>query len=178
MPRISLEAVRVNANMTQKEWAERLGVDIVTGKDNQDPSSVMVDACRYAREKNFDILLCDTAGRLQSKIPLMAELAKMRRVIEREIPGAPHNVWLVLDSNTGQNGISQATLFNEVTDLTGVILTKMDGTAKGGIVIAIKNLINVPVRYITLGETIEDIEDFDFDMYLYSILSDVTENVK
>ena len=102
----------------------------------------------------------------------------MRRVIEREIPGAPHNVWLVLDSNTGQNGISQATLFNEVTDLTGVILTKMDGTAKGGIVIAIKNLINVPVRYITLGETIEDIEDFDFDMYLYSILSDVTENVK
>ena len=108
----------------------------------------------------------------------MAELAKMRRVIEREIPGAPHNVWLVLDSNTGQNGISQATLFNEVTDLTGVILTKMDGTAKGGIVIAIKNLINVPVRYITLGETIEDIEDFDFDMYLYSILSDVTENVK
>ena len=108
----------------------------------------------------------------------MADLAKMRRVIEREIPGAPHNVWLVLDSNTGQNGISQATLFNEVTDLTGVILTKMDGTAKGGIVIAIKNLINVPVRYITLGETIEDIEDFDFDMYLYSILSDVTENVK
>ena len=108
----------------------------------------------------------------------MAELAKMRRVIEREIPGAPHNVWLVLDSNTGQNGISQATLFNEVTDLTGVILTKMDGTAKGGIVIAIKNLINVPVRYITLGETIEDIEDFDFNMYLYSILSDVTENVK
>ena len=99
-------------------------------------------------------------------------------MIEREIPGAPHNVWLVLDSNTGQNGISQATLFNEVTDLTGVILTKMDGTAKGGIVIAIKNLINVPVRYITLGETIEDIEDFDFDMYLYSILSDVTENVK
>ena len=108
----------------------------------------------------------------------MAELAKMRRVIEREIPNAPHNVWLVLDSNTGQNGISQATLFNEVTDLTGVILTKMDGTAKGGIVIAIKNLINVPVRYITLGETIEDIEEFDFDMYLYSILGDVTENVK
>ena len=172
------DTFRAGATDQLKVWAERLGVDIVTGKDNQDPSSVMVDACRYAREKNFDILLCDTAGRLQSKIPLMDELAKMRRVIEREIPGAPHNVWLVLDSNTGQNGISQATLFNEVTDLTGVILTKMDGTAKGGIVIAIKNLINVPVRYITLGETIEDIEDFDFDMYLYSILSDVTENVK
>ena len=172
------DTFRAGAIDQLRVWADRLGIDIVAGKDNQDPSSVMVDACRYAKEKNFDILLCDTAGRLQSKVPLMAELAKMRRVIEREIPNAPHNVWLVLDSNTGQNGISQATLFNEVTDLTGVILTKMDGTAKGGIVIAIKNLINVPVRYITLGDTIEAIEEFDFDMYLYSILGDVTENVK
>jgi len=159
-------------------WANRLGVDIVTGKENQDPSSVLVDACRFAKENNIDILICDTAGRLQTKISLMNELSKMRKVISREIEGAPHNVWLVLDSNTGQNGISQATLFNECTDLTGVILTKMDGTAKGGIVIAIKDLLKIPVRFLTLGETLDDIKDFDFDLYLYSIIEDVSDDVR
>ena len=114
----------------------------------------------------------------QNKISLMNELAKMRKVVEREIEGAPHNVWLVLDANTGQNGISQATLFNEITDLTGIILTKMDGTSKGGIIIAIKDLLNLPVRYLTLGETIEDIKEFDFDLYLYSILGDLENDVK
>ena len=154
-------------------WGNKLGIDVVRGKDNQDPSSVLVDACRYVKDVGADILLCDTAGRLQNKLNLMAELAKMRKVVGREIAGAPHNVWLVLDGNTGQNGMSQAALFDEVTQLDGIILTKMDGTSKGGIIIAIKDLLGIPVRFITLGETVEDIQDFDFDMYLYSIIEDL-----
>ena len=172
------DTFRAGAVEQLKVFADKLDIDIVMGKDNQDPSSVLVDACRYAKDNNVDILLCDTAGRLQNKVSLMNELAKMRRVVSKEIEGAPHNVWLVLDSNTGQNGISQATLFNEITDLTGVILTKMDGTAKGGIIIAIKDLLNIPVRFITLGETIDDIEPFDFDLYLNSIIEDIEEDVR
>lgn len=166
------DTFRAGAIEQLKEWANRLDVDFVSGKQDEDPSSVLVNACRYAKENNIDILLCDTAGRLQTKVNLMAELAKMRRVVGKEIPGAPHNVWMVLDANTGQNGMSQATLFNEVTDLTGIILTKMDGTSKGGIVIAIKNVLGIPVRFITLGETADDIKPFDFDLYLYSIIGD------
>lgn len=166
------DTFRAGAIEQLKEWANRLDVDFVAGKEFEDPSSVLVNACRYAKENDIDILLCDTAGRLQTKVNLMAELAKMRRVVGKEIPGAPHNVWMVLDANTGQNGMSQATLFNEVTDLTGIILTKMDGTSKGGIVIAIKNVLGIPVRFITLGETADDIKPFDFDLYLYSIIGD------
>lgn len=166
------DTFRAGAIEQLREWANRLDVDFVAGKEQEDPSSVLVSACRYAKENNIDILLCDTAGRLQTKVNLMAELAKMRRVVGKEIPGAPHNVWMVLDANTGQNGMSQATLFNEVTDLTGIILTKMDGTSKGGIVIAIKNVLGIPVRFITLGETADDIKPFDFDLYLYSIIGD------
>lgn len=166
------DTFRAGAIEQLREWANRLDVDFVAGKEFEDPSSVLVNACRYAKENDVDILLCDTAGRLQTKVNLMAELAKMRRVVGKEIPGAPHNVWMVLDANTGQNGMSQATLFNEVTDLTGIILTKMDGTSKGGIVIAIKNVLGIPVRFITLGETADDIKPFDFDLYLYSIIGD------
>lgn len=166
------DTFRAGATEQLKEWANRLDVDFVAGKEFEDPSSVLVNACRYAKENDIDILLCDTAGRLQTKVNLMAELAKMRRVVGKEIPGAPHNVWMVLDANTGQNGMSQATLFNEVTDLTGIILTKMDGTSKGGIVVAIKNVLGIPVRFITLGETADDIKPFDFDLYLYSIIGD------
>ena len=166
------DTFRAGAIEQLREWANRLDVDFVAGKEQEDPSSVLVNACRYAKENNVDILLCDTAGRLQTKVNLMAELAKMRRVVGKEIPGAPHNVWMVLDANTGQNGMSQATLFNEVTDLTGIILTKMDGTSKGGIVIAIKNVLGIPVRFITLGETADDIKPFDFNLYLYSIIGD------
>lgn len=166
------DTFRAGAIKQLREWANRLDVDFVSGKQDEDPSSVLVNACRYAKENDVDILLCDTAGRLQTKVNLMAELAKMRRVVGKEIPGAPHNVWMVLDANTGQNGMSQATLFNEVTDLTGIILTKMDGTSKGGIVIAIKNVLGIPVRFITLGETADDIKPFDFDLYLYSIIGD------
>ena len=172
------DTFRAGAREQLEEWARRLDIDIVTGKDNQDPSSVLVDACRFAKEHDIDILLCDTAGRLQNKINLMAELAKMHRVLEREIPGAPHNTWLVLDANTGQNGMSQAALFNEVTDLDGIILTKMDGTSKGGIVIAIKDVIGVPVRFITFGEGVDDLKDFDLDLYLYSIIQEASHDIR
>ena len=172
------DTFRAGAIEQLKIWADKIGCDFVSGKQEEDPSSVLVKACRYAKENSIDILICDTAGRLQTKINLMAELAKMRRVVSKEIEGAPHNVWLVLDANTGQNGMSQAALFNEVTDLTGIILTKMDGTSKGGIIIAIKNEIGVPVRFVTLGETLEDINDFDFDLYLYSIIEDLKNDTK
>ena len=167
------DTFRAGAKEQLELLANKIGAHFVSGKENEDPSSVLVNACRYSKENNVDILICDTAGRLQTKINLMAELAKMNRVLNKEIEGAPHNVWLVIDSNTGQNGISQASLFNEVTDLSGIILTKTDGTSKGGIIIAIKDILGIPVRYITLGEQIEDIKEFDFDLYLYSIIEDL-----
>ena len=154
-------------------WADRLNIECISGAANADPSSVLVEGCRYAKNNDIDILICDTAGRLQNKINLMSELEKMHRVLGKEIPGAPHNTWLVLDANTGQNGLSQAELFNEITDLNGIILTKMDGTSKGGIIIAIKNITGLPVRYITVGEGLEDIQDFDFDLYLDSIIGEL-----
>ncbi len=130
---VAADTFRAGATEQLKQWADRLNVPCITGKDNQDPSSVLVEGCRYAKANNIDYLICDTAGRLQNKVNLMAELEKMHRVIGKEIKGAPHNTWLVLDANTGQNGLSQAELFNEITDLNGIILTKMDGTSKGGI---------------------------------------------
>ncbi len=150
-------------------WAERLDVHCVKGKPNADPSSVLVDACRYAKDNNVDILICDTAGRLQNKVNLMNELSKMKRVLSKEIPTAPHETWLVLDATTGQNGLSQAEIFNEVADLTGVVLTKLDGTAKGGIVISIKDTLKIGVKFIGLGEKMEDLKPFDLESYLYSI---------
>ena len=167
------DTFRAGAIEQLDKWAEQLNIPCVKGKENQDPSSVLVDACRYARNNQIDILICDTAGRLQNKLNLMAELEKMSRVLSKEIPGAPHDSWLVLDANTGQNGLSQAELFNEITDLNGIILTKMDGTSKGGIIIAIKNMTGLPVRYITVGEQLDDLQDFDFDLYLESIIGDL-----
>jgi len=167
------DTFRAGATKQLQEWADKLNIPCVKGQDNQDPSSVLVDGCIYAKEHNIDILICDTAGRLQNKVNLMAELEKMHKVLGKQIPGAPHNTWLVLDANTGQNGLSQAELFNEITKLTGIILTKMDGTSKGGIVLAIKNVTNVPVRFITFGEQYEDLKDFDLDLYLYSITEDL-----
>jgi fused signal recognition particle receptor len=151
------------------EWGERLNVPTVKGLENGDPSAAIVDGCRYAKEHHADILICDTAGRLQNKANLMNELAKMNRVTTREIEGAPQNTWLVLDATTGQNGLAQAEVFHESTTLSGIILTKMDGTAKGGIVLAIKNKLHLPVYYIGLGEQPEDLRPFDLDSYLYSI---------
>lgn len=170
------DTFRAGAIEQLDKWAKRLDVEIVKGVENRDPSSVLVDGCRYAKEQGVDILICDTAGRLQNKISLMNELAKMKKVIAREIDGAPHNTWLVLDANTGQNGLSQGLLFNEATDLSGIILTKMDGTSKGGIVIAVKDLIGVPVYFITLGETENDLKLFDLDLYLYSIIEDLNDD--
>ena len=170
---VAADTFRAGATRQLQMWAERLDIPCISGKDNEDPSSVLVNGCRYAKENNIDYLICDTAGRLQNKINLMAELEKMNRVVGKEIEGAPHNTWLVLDANTGQNGLSQAELFNEITDLNGIILTKMDGTSKGGIVIAIKHMTGLPVRYITVGEDLEDIQDFDFDMYLESIIGEL-----
>lgn len=151
------------------EWGNRLDVHTVKGLENGDPSAAIVDGCRYAKEHQSDILICDTAGRLQNKANLMNELAKMNRVTSREITGAPHNTWLVLDATTGQNGLAQAQVFNECTKLSGIILTKMDGTAKGGIILAIKDKLHLPVYYIGLGEHPEDLRPFDLDSYLYSI---------
>lgn len=167
------DTFRAGATKQLEMWAERLNITCISGKENADPSSVLVNACRYAKENNIDILICDTAGRLQNKMNLMAELEKMNRVVGKEIEGAPHNCWLVLDANTGQNGLSQAELFNEITDLNGIILTKMDGTSKGGIIMAIKNITGLPVRYITVGEGLDDIQDFDFDLYLESIIGEL-----
>ncbi len=170
---VAADTFRAGATQQLQAWAERLGIPCITGKDNEDPSSVLVKGCRFAKENNIDFLICDTAGRLQNKINLMAELEKMHRVLGKEIEGAPHNTWLVLDANTGQNGLSQAELFNEITDLNGIILTKMDGTSKGGIIIAIKNITGLPVRFITVGERMDDLQDFDFDLYLESIIGEL-----
>lgn len=170
---VAADTFRAGATEQLQMWANRLNIPCVKGKNNADPSSVLVDGCIFAKENNLDILICDTAGRLQNKVNLMNELEKMSKVVGKQIEGAPHNTWLVVDANTGQNGLSQAELFNDVTKLTGTILTKMDGTSKGGIVLAIKNLTNVPVRFITFGETYEDLKDFDLDLYLYSIIGDL-----
>lgn len=170
------DTFRAGAVKQLNEWAKRLNIDIVAGKENMDPSAVLVDGCRFAKSHDIDILLCDTAGRLQNKANLMAELAKMKRVVAKEIVGAPHNTWLVLDANTGQNGLSQALLFNEVTKLDGIILTKMDGTSKGGIVIAIKDNLGIPVKFITFGEGVDDLKAFDLDAYLYAIIGEIHEH--
>lgn len=156
-------------------WAERLGVPCIKGRDGGDPSAVLVDACRYAVEAKADYLIGDTAGRLQNKANLMKELEKMKRVVGREIEGAPHEVWLVIDATTGQNGISQAQVFLETTDVTGIILTKMDGTAKGGIVFAIRDQLGLPVKFIGLGEHPDDLRPFDLQSYLYSLCEGMLE---
>ena len=170
---VAADTFRAGAIEQLQKWAEKLSIPCIAGKENQDPSSVLVDGCIFAKENNIDILICDTAGRLQNKVNLMNELNKMTRVVSKQIENAPHNTWLVLDSNTGQNGLSQAELFNEIGNLNGIILTKLDGTSKGGIVIAIKNLTGIPVRYITFGENIDDITEFDFNSYLYSIIGEL-----
>ena len=154
-------------------WAERVGVDIVKGKEGGDPSAVVFDALNKAKETGADVLICDTAGRLQNKVNLMNELNKIKRVIQKEIPEAPHETLLVIDATTGQNGVSQASIFKEVADVSGIVLSKMDGSAKGGIVLAIKELIDIPVKFIGVGEKVEDLEEFDLEKYIYSLCKDL-----
>ena len=151
------------------EWSNRSGVDIIAQKEGSDPAAVVYDAVNAAKARNTDILLCDTAGRLHNKKNLMEELKKISRIIEREYPDARREAFIVLDGTTGQNALSQAKQFSEVTDLTGSILTKLDGTAKGGIAIAIQSELNIPVKYIGVGEQIEDLQRFDSDAFVNAL---------
>ena len=156
-------------------WADRVGVEIVKGREGGDPSAVVFDALKQAKEKNVDVLICDTAGRLQNKVNLMKELEKMNRIIKREVPDAPHETLLVIDATTGQNGVSQAVEFSKITDITGLVLTKMDGTAKGGIVLQIKDQLNIPVKFIVLAEGVDDLQEFDLDQYIYGLCKNLVE---
>jgi fused signal recognition particle receptor len=156
-------------------WGERVGVDVIKQGEGSDPAAVMYDAVKAAKSRGVDILLCDTAGRLQNKVNLMKELEKVKRVIEREIPGAPHEVLLVLDATTGQNALIQTKTFKEATDVSGIVLTKLDGTAKGGIVLAIRNELNVPVKFVGLGEKMDDLQEFDSEKYVYGLFADLVE---
>ena len=156
-----------------KTWAERAGVDIIAQQEGSDPSAVVYDAVQAAKARNVDILLCDTAGRLHNKKNLMDELAKMHRIIEKEYPEAHCETLIVLDGSTGQNALEQARQFSEVTDLNGIILTKLDGTAKGGIAIAIQAELDVPVKYIGVGEKIDDLQRFDPTHYVEALFADL-----
>ena len=151
------------------EWASRAGVDIIAHQEGADPAAVVFDACQAARSRNADILLVDTAGRLHNKKNLMNELGKIRRVIEREYPEAYLETLIVLDSTTGQNAVVQARQFKEVTDVSGIVLTKLDGTAKGGIAIAIQAEMGIPVKYIGVGEQIDDLQKFDPDSFVNAL---------
>ena len=172
---VAADTFRAGAVDQIEVWANRLDVACIKGKPNQDPSSVIMDGCKYAMENQIDILICDTAGRLQNKTNLMKELTNMSRVAQKVIPSAPHEVWLVMDATTGQNGISQAQLFLEATNVTGIVLTKMDGTAKGGVVLAIRDLLHLPVRFLGLGEKPEDLKPFDINAYLMGITKGLEE---
>ena len=171
---IAGDTFRAGAIEQLDEWAKKIGVDIVS-KENADPVSVMYDGVNKAKEENYDIVLIDTAGRLQNKIGLMKELEKVNKVIGKLLPGAPHETLLVIDATTGQNGISQAKSFQEITNITGIVLTKLDGTAKGGIVLAIKEETGIPVKYVGLGETKDDLRVFDIEKYIYGLFKGMDE---
>ena len=158
---VAADTFRAAAIDQLKIWGERIKVEVVAQKPGADPSSVVYDALDYARPRNFDVVIIDTAGRLHTKVNLMAELQKIKRVIGKKIEGAPHEVMLILDATTGQNAISQAKLFNEAVGVTGLALTKLDGTAKGGVVINISHELQIPIRFIGIGEKMEDLRDFE-----------------
>jgi fused signal recognition particle receptor len=162
------DTFRAGAVEQIKEWGERIDVPVVL-KENADPASVVYDGLEKAKAENFDVVLIDTAGRLQNKSNLMNELDKINRVIGNIIPGAPHETLLVIDATTGQNGIAQAKSFKEITKITGIVLTKLDGTAKGGIVLAIKEEVGLPVKYVGLGERKEDLKVFDIEKYIHGV---------
>ncbi|MDY4848912.1 MAG: signal recognition particle-docking protein FtsY [Bacilli bacterium] len=166
---VAADTFRAGAVEQLSVWANRLNIDIVAGAREQDPASVAYDGVKKAKENKCDLVIVDTAGRLQTKVNLMNELAKIKRVIGKEIPSAPQDTFLVIDATTGQNGVMQAKAFAEVTNLTGVVITKMDGTSKGGIILAIRDELGVPVRFIGLGEKMEDLTEFDLDKYLYGL---------
>lgn len=167
------DTFRAGAVEQLKVWADRVDVPIVYKEDGSDPSSVIFDAIKEAKNNNYDCLLCDTAGRLQNKVNLMKELEKIYRIIGREVPNAPHESLLVIDATTGQNGLTQAKVFNEACKLSGVVLTKLDGTSKGGIVLSINHNLNIPVKLYGFGEKVEDFDNFSINSYLYSIFDGV-----
>ena len=169
---IAGDTFRAGAVSQLEIWANRTG-SLFYGVDNADPASVIYDGLVKAKEENADIVLIDTAGRLQNKINLMKELEKINKVIGTHIEGAPHETLLVIDASTGQNGIMQAKSFKEITDITGIVLTKLDGTAKGGIVLAIKEEVNLPVKFIGLGEKMTDLKAFDIENYIYGLFKDM-----
>ncbi|MDR0272172.1 MAG: signal recognition particle-docking protein FtsY [Clostridiales bacterium] len=153
-------------------WCERAGVTMIRQAENSDPAAVVFDAAASAKARNIDLLICDTAGRLHNKKNLMEELKKINRIISTQLPEAQKEVLLVLDATTGQNALQQAKLFKEVADITGIILTKLDGTTKGGIVVSIKNELDIPVRFITVGEGIDDLQPFDADMFAQALFEE------
>lgn len=169
------DTFRAAAGDQLAEWAHRAGVDMIGGADGADPASVIFDAVNAAKARNVDVLICDTAGRLHNKKNLMEELKKMNRIIDREFPDAHRENLIVLDGTTGQNALMQAKEFGEVADLTGIILTKMDGTAKGGIAVAIQSELNVPVKYIGVGESIDDLQKFNADDFVNALFDIRTE---
>ena len=167
------DTFRAGATKQLEEWAGRVGATFVGKEEGADPSSVIYDGLEEALTDGTDVVLIDTAGRLQNKTNLMNELEKINRVIGKIIPDGPHETLLVIDATTGQNGISQAKAFKEITDITGIVLTKLDGTAKGGIVLAIKEQVGIPVKYIGLGERKEDLQVFDIEKYIYGLFKDM-----
>ena len=169
---IAGDTFRAGAVPQLEEWANRTGA-LFYGKENSDPAGVIFDGLVKAKEENVDIVLIDTAGRLQNKVNLMNELEKINKVIGRHVPNAPHETLLIIDATTGQNGISQAESFKEITNITGIVLTKLDGTAKGGIVLAIKEKVGIPVKFIGLGEQMEDLRAFDIEDYIYGLFKDM-----
>lgn len=173
---VAADTCRAGAVQQLSIWANRIGVDIFERGQGADPASVCFDAIKKAINEKYDLVMVDTAGRLHTKDYLMAELGKVNRVIKKVLPVAPQEIWLALDANTGQNGVQQAKVFKEVTPLTGVVITKMDGTSKGGIILAIRDQLGVPVRFIGLGEHEDDLREFDLDKYLYALLVGEDEN--
>src|SRR5574344_289002 len=169
---IAGDTFRAGAIEQIEEWSRKTDTDIVF-KDNADPASVIYDGLNKAVNEKYDVVLVDTAGRLQNKVNLMNELDKINKVIGKKIPNAPHETLLIIDATTGQNGINQAESFKEITNITGIVLTKLDGTAKGGIVLAIKEKTNLPVKFIGLGEGIDDLKTFDIEEYIYGLFKDM-----
>ena len=169
---IGADTFRAGAVSQLKEWSEKVGVSFYGKDQGADPASVVFDGLVLAKQDNYDVVLIDTAGRLQNKVNLMKELEKINKVIAGQIEGGARETLLVIDATTGQNGISQAKAFQEITNLTGIVLTKLDGTAKGGIVLAIKATIGLPVKYIGLGEAKEDLRVFDIEKYIYGLFKD------
>ncbi|WP_085524003.1 signal recognition particle-docking protein FtsY [Tuberibacillus sp. Marseille-P3662] len=167
------DTFRAGAIEQLEAWGERASVDVIKHQEGSDPAAVVYDAVQAAKSRGADVLICDTAGRLQNKVNLMKELEKVKRVITREVPDAPHEVLLVLDATTGQNALSQAKTFKEATDVSGIVLTKLDGTAKGGIVLAIRHELDLPVKFVGLGEGIDDLQHFDADSFVYGLFSDL-----